>query len=60
MVRNLKGKVAFVTGGSRGVGRGVAVELLEAGATVYITGRSTRDMHYIEDRGAAHAVRSPE
>jgi NAD(P)-dependent dehydrogenase (short-subunit alcohol dehydrogenase family) len=37
---DLKGKVAVVTGGSRGVGRGVAEGLAEAGATVYVTGRS--------------------
>lgn len=36
----LAGKVAVVTGASRGVGRGVALGLGEAGATVYITGRS--------------------
>lgn len=37
---DLKGKVAVVTGASRGVGKGVAEGLAEAGATVYITGRS--------------------
>ncbi|MBT95757.1 MAG: short-chain dehydrogenase [Acidimicrobiaceae bacterium] len=36
----LKGKVAVVTGSSRGIGRGIAIGLGERGATVYITGRS--------------------
>jgi dehydrogenase/reductase SDR family protein 1 len=36
----LAGKVAVVTGASRGVGKGVALGLGEAGATVYVTGRS--------------------
>ncbi|KAI1712972.1 short chain dehydrogenase domain-containing protein [Ditylenchus destructor] len=35
----LKGQVALVTGASRGIGRGIALQLGEAGATVYITGR---------------------
>lgn len=39
----LKSCVAVVTGASRGAGRGIATELGAAGATVYITGRSTRD-----------------
>lgn len=37
----LNNKVALVTGASRGVGRGIACMLGEAGATVYVTGRST-------------------
>ena len=40
---SLRGKVALVAGGTRGAGRGIAVELGAAGATVYVTGRTTRD-----------------
>jgi NAD(P)-dependent dehydrogenase (short-subunit alcohol dehydrogenase family) len=39
-VFNLAGQVAIVTGASRGVGRGIALGLGEAGATVYVTGRT--------------------
>ena len=41
-MRPLQGKVAIVAGGTRGAGRGAAIALGEAGATVYVTGRSTR------------------
>lgn len=41
-MRPLAGKVALVAGGTRGAGRGIAVELGAAGATVYVTGRTTR------------------
>ena len=39
---SLAGRIAVVTGASRGGGRGVALELGAAGATVYVTGRSRR------------------
>jgi len=39
--QSLQGRVALVAGATRGAGRGIAVELGAAGATVYCTGRST-------------------
>lgn len=41
-MQRLQDRIAIVTGASRGGGRGVAVELGAAGATVYVTGRSSR------------------
>ncbi|MEV7197769.1 SDR family oxidoreductase [Streptomyces sp. NPDC093510] len=38
----LTGKIALVAGATRGAGRAMAVELGRAGATVYVTGRTTR------------------
>jgi dehydrogenase/reductase SDR family protein 1 len=43
-VHTLHGQVAFVTGGSRGIGRGVATELARHGATVFVTGRTEADL----------------
>jgi NAD(P)-dependent dehydrogenase (short-subunit alcohol dehydrogenase family) len=40
--KTLHGKIALVAGATRGAGRGIAVALGEAGATVYCTGRSSR------------------
>lgn len=42
-MKSLAGKVALVTGASRGVGKGIALGLGEAGATVYITGRTIEE-----------------
>jgi dehydrogenase/reductase SDR family member 1 len=41
MTGRLVGKIAVVTGSSRGIGRGTAIALAEQGATVYVTGRTT-------------------
>ncbi|HEV2777628.1 MAG TPA: SDR family oxidoreductase [Solirubrobacteraceae bacterium] len=46
----LKDKVALVAGATRGAGRGTAIALGEAGATVYCTGRSTRKQRSEYDR----------
>ena len=49
-MQTLTGKVALVAGATRGAGRGIAVELGAAGATVYVTGRSTREKRSEIDR----------
>lgn len=41
-MKSLHGKIALVAGATRGAGRGIAMELGAAGATVYVTGRTTR------------------
>jgi len=50
MGKTLAGKVALVAGATRGAGRGIAVALGEAGATVYCTGRSTQGQRSEMDR----------
>ena len=50
MTKPLNGRVALVAGATRGGGRGTAVALGEAGATVYCTGRSTRRRRSEYDR----------
>jgi len=49
----LNGRVAVVTGASRGVGKGIALELIDAGAIVYITGRTPEHMAYMNGKGTA-------
>ncbi|MEW2140463.1 SDR family oxidoreductase [Streptomyces sp. NPDC005409] len=48
--RTLEGKVALVAGATRGAGRGIAVQLGAQGATVYVSGRSTRGRRSEYDR----------
>src|SRR3954454_11607616 len=50
MAAPLSGKIALVAGATRGAGRGIAVELGAAGATVYCTGRTTRTTRSDYDR----------
>jgi NAD(P)-dependent dehydrogenase (short-subunit alcohol dehydrogenase family) len=50
MQASLAGRVALVAGASRGAGRGIAVQLGAAGATVYVTGRTTRSVRSEMDR----------
>jgi dehydrogenase/reductase SDR family protein 1 len=42
-MKTLSNQVALVTGASRGIGKGIALSLAEAGAKVYITGRTTKE-----------------
>ena len=48
--RPLAGTVSLVAGATRGAGRGIAIELGAAGATVYVTGRTTREQRSEYDR----------
>lgn len=50
MTQDLRGRIALVAGATRGAGRGIATALGERGATVWCTGRSTRDARSPLDR----------
>ena len=58
-MRMLEGKVALVAGATRGAGRGIAVELGAAGATVYLTGCTTRTQRSEYNRPEAIVKRRP-
>ncbi|WP_036484455.1 SDR family NAD(P)-dependent oxidoreductase [Myxosarcina sp. GI1] len=54
----LKGKIALVTGATRGIGKGIAIGLGEAGATVYVTGRSLERSSDSEVSGSLRETQS--
>ncbi len=50
MKKELRGQVAFVTGGSKGIGFGIAQALVARGVHVVITGRGEADLHSAQQR----------
>lgn len=60
MMKALEGKVALVAGATRGAGRGIAIALGEAGATVYCSGRSSRSKPAKPAKAKAHVPSGPE
>ena len=58
MVRPLSGKVAVVTGASRGLGRAIAVALAKAGADVAVAARAKADLEETAHQAAQHGVRT--
>src|SRR5256885_1636131 len=49
----LAGRIAVVSGGSRGIGRGIAEAFLAEGATVVITGKTKEKVHDVIDQAVA-------
>jgi NAD(P)-dependent dehydrogenase (short-subunit alcohol dehydrogenase family) len=58
VTRLLAGKVAVVTGASRGLGRAIALALAEAGADVAVAGRAAADLEDTAHQAARHDVRA--
>jgi NAD(P)-dependent dehydrogenase (short-subunit alcohol dehydrogenase family) len=53
---DLAGKVVFVSGASRGIGRTIAEEFLDAGAAVVAAARSTRELEALAERGGERVL----
>jgi len=49
-MEKLNGKVAFITGGNKGIGLGVAEAMVKAGMFVCITGRNKADVQIAEKK----------
>jgi NAD(P)-dependent dehydrogenase (short-subunit alcohol dehydrogenase family) len=56
--RPLEGKAALVTGASRGIGKGIALKLAEAGADVLLSARSMDDLEQTAIEARTHGVRA--
>ncbi len=57
---DLSGRVALVTGSTRGIGAAIALELALAGAEVIVTGRSLQDAESVADGIAAQCAHDAE
>ena len=53
---NLNGCVTLVTGGSRGIGKGTAIQLATYGATCYVTGRDEAKLEEVKKEVRNHGV----
>jgi nucleoside-diphosphate-sugar epimerase len=54
-VHSFGNKVVLVTGGSRGIGRALAVKFSQAGATVVITYKSKIDPNFFNPKGIRYS-----